>query len=129
MTLQSFVTPIVPLFLALAWGLNRFRSYLGAVWILPQVIKKLDPKQQPHVVPLEIQALKNQLQEKEKKITHLEASASSFCHLGDVAAFLLHHQGGRGSPWINCNTCILRGRSVSCNRKPLGVLGVRLNYL
>nr|XP_056711322.1 protein Hook homolog 2 [Euleptes europaea] len=36
------------------------------------VIKKLDPMQQPHVVPLEIQALKNQLQEKEKKINHLE---------------------------------------------------------
>lgn len=50
---------------------------LETVWILPQVIKKLDPKQQPHVVPLEIQALKNQLQEKDKKITHLEASASS----------------------------------------------------
>ena len=44
------------------------------VSILSQVIKKLDPKQQPHVVPLEIQALKNQLQEKDKKISHLEVS-------------------------------------------------------
>lgn len=46
--------------------------------LLPQVIKKLDPKQQPHVVPLEIQALKNQLQEKDKKISHLEVRPSSF---------------------------------------------------
>ncbi|XP_015271324.1 PREDICTED: protein Hook homolog 2 isoform X2 [Gekko japonicus] len=48
---------------------ERYKRYMDKACT---VIKKLDPKQQPHVAPLEIQALKNQLQEKDKKITHLE---------------------------------------------------------
>ncbi|XP_048346340.1 protein Hook homolog 2 isoform X3 [Sphaerodactylus townsendi] len=48
---------------------ERYKLYMDKACT---VIKKLDPKQQPNVVPLEIQALKNQLQEKEKKINHLE---------------------------------------------------------
>ncbi|XP_062976606.1 protein Hook homolog 2 [Elgaria multicarinata webbii] len=48
---------------------ERYKRYMDKACT---VIKKLDPKQQPHVVPLEIQALKNQLQEKDKKISHLE---------------------------------------------------------
>ena len=43
---------------------ERYKRYMDKACA---VIKKLDPKQQPHVVPLEIQALKNQLQEKDKK--------------------------------------------------------------
>ncbi|XP_058023099.1 protein Hook homolog 2 isoform X1 [Ahaetulla prasina] len=60
---------------------ERYKRYMDKACtasLLPQVIKKLDPKQQPHVVPLEIQALKNQLQEKDKKISHLEVRPSSF---------------------------------------------------
>uniref|UniRef100_A0A670YHI5 Hook microtubule tethering protein 2 n=1 Tax=Pseudonaja textilis TaxID=8673 RepID=A0A670YHI5_PSETE len=49
---------------------ERYKRYMDKACT---VIKKLDPKQQPHVVPLEIQALKNQLQEKDKKISHLES--------------------------------------------------------
>ncbi|XP_053152747.1 protein Hook homolog 2 [Hemicordylus capensis] len=49
---------------------ERYKRYMDKACT---VIKKLDPKQQPHVVPLEIQALKNQLQEKDKKINHLES--------------------------------------------------------
>lgn len=37
-----------------------------------QVIKTLDPKQKSNVVPAEVQALKNQLTEKDRKIQHLE---------------------------------------------------------
>ncbi|KAG8128807.1 putative Protein Hook 2-like protein [Naja naja] len=54
---------------------ERYKRYMDKACT---VIKKLDPKQQPHVVPLEIQALKNQLQEKDKKISHLEVRSSSF---------------------------------------------------
>ncbi|XP_034262489.1 protein Hook homolog 2 isoform X1 [Pantherophis guttatus] len=54
---------------------ERYKRYMDKACT---VIKKLDPKQQPHVVPLEIQALKNQLQEKDKKISHLEVRPSSF---------------------------------------------------
>lgn len=39
---------------------------------LLQVIKTLDPKQQPVPATPDIQALKNQLTEKERKIQHLE---------------------------------------------------------
>ncbi|CAI5766382.1 Calponin-homology (CH) domain-containing protein [Podarcis lilfordi] len=49
---------------------ERYKRYMDKACT---VIKKLDPKQQPHGVPLEIQALKNQLQEKDKKINHLES--------------------------------------------------------
>ncbi|XP_061472712.1 protein Hook homolog 2 [Rhineura floridana] len=49
---------------------ERYKRYMDKACT---VIKKLDPKQQPHGVPLEIQALKNQLQEKDKKISHLES--------------------------------------------------------
>ncbi|XP_066470279.1 protein Hook homolog 2 [Tiliqua scincoides] len=49
---------------------ERYKRYMDKACT---VIKKLDPKQQPHIVPLEIQALKNQLQEKDKKISHLES--------------------------------------------------------
>ncbi|XP_060096654.1 protein Hook homolog 2 [Heteronotia binoei] len=48
---------------------ERYKRYMDKACT---VIKKLDPKQQPHVIPLEIQALKSQLQEKDKKINHLE---------------------------------------------------------
>ncbi|XP_054832019.1 protein Hook homolog 2 [Eublepharis macularius] len=48
---------------------ERYKRYMDKACT---VIKKLDPKQQPHAVPLEIQALKNQLQEKDKKINYLE---------------------------------------------------------
>ncbi|KAM6475498.1 protein Hook homolog 2 isoform 3-T3 [Liasis olivaceus] len=54
---------------------ERYKCYMDKACT---VIKKLDPKQQPHAVPLEIQALKNQLQEKDKKINHLEVRSSSF---------------------------------------------------
>ncbi|XP_032995676.1 protein Hook homolog 2 isoform X1 [Lacerta agilis] len=49
---------------------ERYKRYMDKACT---VIKKLDPKQQPHGVPLEIQALKNQLHEKDKKINHLES--------------------------------------------------------
>ncbi|KAF7666370.1 hypothetical protein LDENG_00109450 [Lucifuga dentata] len=48
---------------------DRYKRYVEKV---RTVIKTLDPKQQPPTVTPDIQALKNQLTEKERKIQHLE---------------------------------------------------------
>lgn len=41
-----------------------------------QVIKTLDPKQPPLTVSPDVQALKNQLTERDRKIQHLEVRAT-----------------------------------------------------
>ncbi|TRY95710.1 hypothetical protein DNTS_022113 [Danionella cerebrum] len=58
---------------------ERYKRYVekartvGAVRsVSTPVIKTLDPKQKLNSVPVEVQALKNQLSEKERKIQHLE---------------------------------------------------------
>ncbi|EMP37235.1 Protein Hook like protein 2 [Chelonia mydas] len=50
---------------------ERYKRYMDKACT---VIKTLHPKQQPSKAPPEIQALKNQLQEKEVKIHHLETN-------------------------------------------------------
>lgn len=49
-------------------------SSLFCLCVCLQVIQTLDPKQKPHTAPPEVQALKNQLSEKERKIQYLEVS-------------------------------------------------------
>ncbi|KAL6460662.1 hypothetical protein MHYP_G00306280 [Metynnis hypsauchen] len=44
-------------------------AYVGSI---ETVIKTLDPKQKPHSLPPEVQALRNQLSERDRKIQHLE---------------------------------------------------------
>ncbi|XP_010768641.1 protein Hook homolog 2-like [Notothenia coriiceps] len=55
-------------------GFDRTLGHTSRVqrYQTPRVIKTLDPKQQPDPGAPEIQALKNQLTEKEKKLQHLE---------------------------------------------------------
>ncbi|XP_041940727.1 protein Hook homolog 2-like isoform X1 [Alosa sapidissima] len=48
---------------------ERYKRYVEKA---RTVIKTLDPKQKPYTVPPELQALKNQLTEKDRKIQHLE---------------------------------------------------------
>ncbi|XP_051988844.1 LOW QUALITY PROTEIN: protein Hook homolog 2-like [Xyrauchen texanus] len=48
---------------------ERYKRYVEKACT---VIKTLDPKQKSHTVPAEVQALKNQLTERERKIQHLE---------------------------------------------------------
>lgn len=47
-----------------------------------QVIKTLDPKQKSNVVPAEVQALKNQLTEKDRKIQHMEVRHTNTLIIG-----------------------------------------------
>ena len=54
-----------------------------------QVIKTLDPKQQPVPSTPDVQALKNQLTEKERKIQHLEVRPSDTKRLKWVTAAAL----------------------------------------
>ncbi|XP_062387902.1 protein Hook homolog 2-like [Sardina pilchardus] len=48
---------------------DRYKRYVEKA---RTVIKTLDPKQKPYTIPPEVQALKNQLTEKDRKIQHLE---------------------------------------------------------
>ncbi|KAK9978554.1 hypothetical protein ABG768_020300 [Culter alburnus] len=48
---------------------ERYKRYVDKA---RTVIKTLDPKQKSNVVPAEVQALKNQLTEKDRKIQHME---------------------------------------------------------
>uniref|UniRef100_W5L6L3 Hook microtubule tethering protein 2 n=1 Tax=Astyanax mexicanus TaxID=7994 RepID=W5L6L3_ASTMX len=48
---------------------ERYKRYVEKA---RTVIKTLDPKQKPHSVPPEVQALRNQLSERDRKIQHLE---------------------------------------------------------
>ncbi|XP_062872704.1 protein Hook homolog 2-like [Trichomycterus rosablanca] len=48
---------------------ERYKRYMEKA---RTVIKTLDPKQKPNPVPTEVQALKNQLTERDRKIQHLE---------------------------------------------------------
>ncbi|XP_042563143.1 protein Hook homolog 2-like isoform X2 [Clupea harengus] len=48
---------------------GRYKRYVEKA---RTVIQTLDPKQKPHTAPPEVQALKNQLSEKERKIQYLE---------------------------------------------------------
>ncbi|XP_053494076.1 protein Hook homolog 2-like [Ictalurus furcatus] len=48
---------------------ERYKCYMGKA---RTVIKKLDPKQKPNSVGPEVQALRNQLSERDKRIQHLE---------------------------------------------------------
>ncbi|XP_048056204.1 protein Hook homolog 2 [Megalobrama amblycephala] len=48
---------------------ERYKRYVDKA---RTVIKTLDPKQKSNMVPAEVQALKNQLTEKDRKIQHLE---------------------------------------------------------
>ncbi|KAL7883527.1 hypothetical protein SRHO_G00011850 [Serrasalmus rhombeus] len=48
---------------------ERYKRYVEKA---RTVIKTLDPKQKPHSLPPEVQALRNQLSERDRKIQHLE---------------------------------------------------------
>uniref|UniRef100_A0A8B9H977 Hook microtubule-tethering protein 2 n=1 Tax=Astyanax mexicanus TaxID=7994 RepID=A0A8B9H977_ASTMX len=84
---------------------ERYKRYVEKA---RTVIKTLDPKQKPHSVPPEVQALRNQLSERDRKIQHLEHDYEKTRSRHDVEEKLII------SAWYNMVSCVPLFYRPSC---------------